>query len=337
MQRRAAAIYVVFFVVVAIAAYSLTTVAEKPSVSVEGESYSQGDPIPAGGTQWTVNVADGSGNVSSTNDSARFTTSFSNNTSLAFQNGMYRPAPNGSSGGAGTASTGTTSGAGTTGTSTSGPSTSATTGGEGTSAASSTPGTEFRVVIPNASAGNASGGNASGGNASAANVASFTLRQEFDTAARLRADPAVADTTLSGANDTEYVRYRNGTTQTLDAYLPEPTTRNVSVGDRFPYQNNSSRVESINSSGVTLAWRASLTRSQELAAGENVTLGGTTYVAQFPQNDSVVLSQNVSGYQAEQEALDHFNDRMLGLWGVVIISLFAAILVLAMAYLPVRG
>ncbi|WP_160134398.1 hypothetical protein [Halococcus salsus] len=333
MQRRAAAIYVVFFVVVAIAAYSLTTVAEKPSVSVEGESYSQGDPINASGTQWTVNVADGSGNVSSTNDSARFTTSFSNNTSLAFQNGMYRPAPNGSGEGAGTASTGTTSGAGTTGTSTSGPSTGATTSGGATNgASSSTPGTEFRVVIPNESA-----GNASGGNASAANVSSFTLRQEFDTAARLRADPAVADTTLSGANDTEYVRYRNGTTQPLDAYLPEPTTRNVSVGDRFPYQNNSSRVESINTSGVTLAWRANLTRSQELAAGENVTLGGTTYVAQFPQNDSVVLSQNVSGYQAEQEALDHFNDRMLGLWGVVIISLFAAILVLALAYLPVRG
>lgn len=336
MQRRAAAIYVVFFVVVAIAAYSLTTVAEEPSVSVEGESYAQGDSIAAGGTQWTVNIADGSGNVSSTNDSARFTTSFSNNSSLAFQNGMYRPAPNDSSEGAGTASTGTTSGAGTTGTSTTGPSTSATTSG-GTSASSSTAGTEFRVVIPNESAGSASGGNASGGNASAANVSSFTLHQEFDTAARLRADPAVADTTLSGANDTEYVRYRNGTTQTLEAYLPEPTTRNVSVGDRFPYRNNSSRVESINTSGVTLAWRANLTRSQELAAGENVTLGGTTYVAQFPQNDSVVLSQNVSGYQAEQEALEHFNDRMLGLWGVVIISLFAAILVLALAYLPVRG
>lgn len=326
MQRRAAAIYVVFFVVVAIAAYSLTTVAEEPSISLEGQNYSQGDPITAGGTQWTVNVSDGSGSVSSTNDSARFTTSFANNSSLRFQNGMYRPAPNGSEGGASEGTTaGTTSGAGTTSAGTASTTTGTTAGTD--ASGSGTAGTEFRVVIPNAS----------GGNGSAANVSSFTLRQEFDTAARLQSDPAVADTTLTAANGTEYVQYRNGTTQRLNAYLPTPTTRNVSVGDRFPYQNNSSRVDAINTSGVTLAWRGSLTRSQELAPGENVTLGGTTYVALFPQNDTVTLSQNVSGYQAEQEALDHFHERILGLWGVVIISLFAAILVLALAYLPVRG
>ncbi|WP_256685901.1 hypothetical protein [Halococcus qingdaonensis] len=328
MQRRAAAIYVVFFVLVAVGAFSLTTVAQEPSVSVAGQNYSQGDTLSAGGTEWTVNVNDGEGNVSRVNESARFTTSIANNSSLLFANGEYRPAPNGSDGGAGT------------GTGSPSPSATATSGGSGTSlatgeTASNDSATRFRVVIPNATAGNASGGNASGGNAT--NVSSFTLRQEFVTSQRLRQDSSVADVALTGENGTQYVRYRNGTTQPLDEYLPTPEVRNVSVGDSFPYENNSSSVASVNTSGATLAWEGNLTRSTELKDGENATIGETTYVAQFPTNSTVTLSQNVSGYQAEQAKLDEFNNRILGLWGIVIISLFAAILIVALAYMPVRG
>ena len=328
MQRRAAAIYVVFFVLVAIAAYSLTTVAEEPTISVEGRSFSQGDTIRAGGAEWTFNVSDGSGELSTVNESARFTAGLANNSSVVFRNGAYRPAPNGSGGG------------GATGTGTGSPSPSLTTtpGTVGTSAPTAgggdSPGTRFRVVIENVSAGNASGGNASG---NASNITSFTLRQQIDASARLRADPAVADTTLTAANGTQYVRYRNGTTQPLEAYLPAPETRNVSVGASFPYQNNSTTVSRINSSAATLAWEGELTRTQEFEEGTNVTLGGTTYVAHFPQNSTVVLSQNVSGYQAEMAEIQDFNQRILGLWGIAIISLFAAILIAALAYLPVRG
>jgi hypothetical protein len=332
MQRRAAAIYVVFFVLVAIGAYSLTTVAQAPSVSVEGQNYSQGDTFPAGGTEWTVNVNEGEGNVSTVNESARFMASIANNSSLVFADGAYRPVPNGSGGGAGT------------GTGSPSPSATGTPGTAGTSlptgeTADNDSATRFRVVIPNTTAGNASGANASAGNASgnATNVSSFTLRQQFQTNERLRNDSSVADVALTGENGTQYVRYRNGTTQPLDEYLPEPEVRNVSVGDSFPYKNNSTTVEGINTSGVTLAWEGRLTRSQDFEEGTNVTLGGTTYVAQFPTNSTVTLSQNVSGYQAEQAALTRFNNRILGLWGVVIISLFAAILIVALAYMPVRG
>jgi hypothetical protein len=327
MQRRTAAIYVVFFVVVAIVAFSLITVAEEPSISVEGRTYTQGDTIPAGGTEWTVNVSDGSGQLSTVNESARFTASLANNSSVVFRNGAYRPAPNGSGGG-------------TTGTGTASPSGTGTPGTVGTSiptagGGGSSPATRFRVVIENASAGNASGGNASGGNAS--NVTSFTLREQIDASARLRADPSVADTILTSQNGTQYVRYRNGSTQPLDAYLPTPDTRNFSVGDSFPYKNNSTTVASVNSSATTLAWQGNLTRTQELEEGTNVTLGGTTYVAHFPENSTVVLSQNVSAYQAEMADIEDFHNRLLGLWGVVIISLFAAILIVGLAYLPVRG
>jgi len=340
MQRRTAALYVVFFVVVAIAAYSLTTIAEEPSVSVEGQSYNQGQTISAGGTQWTLNVAGGSGNVSTVNESARFTTSIANNSSVVFRNGTYRPAPNGSDNGTGGETGGTTSGSN----ETEGGTTAGNASGASANESGNATGTEFLVVVPNASSGNASAGNASAGNTSnesaggnATNVSSFALRQQFDTAARLRADPAVADTTLTTDNGTQYVRYRNGSTQQLAAYLPTPRVRNVSVGDSFPYRNNSTHVAAINTSGVTLAWRGNLTRSKELEAGSNVSLGGTTYVAQFPQNDTVVLSQNVSGYLQEEAAVEDFHERVLGLWGIVIISLFAVVILVALAYLPVRG
>ena len=327
MQRRAAAIYVIFFVLVAIGAYSLTTVAQQPSVSVDGQNYSQGDTIRADGTQWTVNVMDGEGNLSSVNESARFTTSLANNSSLLFSEGEYRPAPNGSGGGAGTG-TGSASPSASPG----GPGTPGTTGtgvstGEG---ASNDSATRFLVAVPNASGSNGSGGNAT-------NVTSFTLRQQFETSERLREDPSVADVTLTAENGTQYVRYRNGTSQRLDEYLPAPEVRNVSVGDSFPYKNNSTTVESINTSGATLAWEGRLTRSQDFEEGTNVTLGGTKYVAHFPENSTLTLSENVSGYQAEQAAVAGFNNRILGLWGVVIISLFAAILIIALAYMPVRG
>lgn len=344
MQRRAAAIYVVFFVVVAIAAYSLTTVAEEPTVSIEGQNYTEGDTFRAGGTAWMVNVSGGSGEISSVNQSARFTETLANNSTILFQNGVYRPVPNGSGGGAAGTGTGSASPSGTaTGGGTGTP------GTVGTSAptvpgAAGTSGTVFRVDIENTSAsgGNASGGNESGenasGNASGTNVTTFTLREGIDVESELQADSDVENALLTDENGTRYVQYRNGTTEPLDEYLPEPETRNVSVGDSFPYAGNSTTVESVNSSAATLEWRGPLKRSQELEEGANVTLGGTTYVTHFAaDNSTVVLSQNVSGYQAELDEVEHFHDRILGLWGIVIISLFAAILIAGLAYMPVRG
>lgn len=337
MQRRAAAVYIVFFVVVAIAAYSLIAVAEEPTASVEGQSYAQGDTLQAGGQAWTVNVSDGSGEVSRVNESVQFSTSFANNSTLLYQNETYRSAPNGSGGG-GAAGT-TTPGAPTTTT----PSGAVSNGSDGT---------RFQVVIANASGGNASSGNASGnastgntsggnasaGNASTVNLTSFTLRESFDVNERLRADPDVANTALTGVNGTQYVRYQNGTTQPLGEYLPTPKTRNVSVGDEFPYANNSTTVSGVNTSGVSLAWTGPQTESMEIAAGENITVGNTTYVAQFgADNSTVTLSQDVAGYQEELADVQDFHDRILGLWGIIIISIFAAILIAALAYMPVRG
>jgi hypothetical protein len=164
------------------------------------------------------------------------------------------------------------------------------------------------------------------------------LRETFDVTQRLQADSDVANTLLSTDNGTEYVRYRNGTTQPLDEYLPTPETRNVSVGDSFPYQNNSTSVAGVNTTGVSLAWTGSQNESIEIAAGENLTVGNTTHVPQFGANNSTVtLSRDVAGYQEQLADQEEFHDRILGLWGIAVISILAAILITALAYLPVRG
>ena len=354
MQRRAAAIYVVFFVVIAIGAFSLLTVAEEPDVSVEGENYSSGDTLDIGDQAWTVNVSEGSGELSRVNESVRFTTSFANNSTLLFRNGTYRPAPDGSGGGgaAGTTSPGAN---GTTDTNAS-----------STGDANDSAGTRFRVVIANPSGGNTSAGNASAGNASAgstttgnasanasagnesagnasgtdtsaANVTSFTLRETFAIEDLLAADPNVTDATLTDANGTRFVRYQNGTIQPLDGYLPPRETRNVSVGDSFPYRNNSTTVVGVNTSGVTLAQEGNRTETIELPAQENVTVGNTTYVPGFPSDDVLSLSADPAGFQDQQDAVTEFNDRILGLWGIVVLSMLTAILLTGLAYLPVRG
>jgi hypothetical protein len=54
MQRRVAAIYLVFFVVMGASAYSVIAMAEQPTVDIPGQEYENGSTFTAGGTEYTV-------------------------------------------------------------------------------------------------------------------------------------------------------------------------------------------------------------------------------------------------------------------------------------------
>jgi hypothetical protein len=216
----------------------------------------------------------------------------------------------------------------------------------------------FRVLVPNATEASAAGGSgetdesntttAGGGNTSGsgnasggsggANVTTVTLREEFNASVLARQDPAVEDSILTAPNGTRYVRYAsNGTTQPVEEFLPEPEVRNVSVGDSFPYKNNSTTIEAIESGSVTLAWTSPEVITEELEEGTNVTLGGQELVAHFPDDGTLVLSRNVATYQEEVRAVEDYNERLAGFWGIIIISGLTVVLLVGMAYLPVRG
>jgi len=107
MQRRAAAIYVAFFLIVGAASYSLIATAETPAVEFQNPEYelSPDDTFTAGGTEYTVSgisaqyEGGGHGSAASlvregtlawTNESARYTATWENNSTVSYNNNEWR-------------------------------------------------------------------------------------------------------------------------------------------------------------------------------------------------------------------------------------------------------
>lgn len=289
MQRRAAAIYFAFFLVVGAAAYAYIGVAQtsqQPDFSLEGPTLSAEESTTIDGTEYTVTElghAGGGGGghggggggelvatLEWTNDSVRKSATLENGSSTTLD------------------------------------------------------GTDYTVHVANES-----------------DVSTFTLREELNVSAILQNDPAVENTTAT-YNDTEQVVYReNGTIRPLSEYLPEPGTREFSVGDSYQYEDTETTVAEVTPAGVTLEWTASESQSAELQEGANVTLAsGQQYFAHFSDDEehvSLVSVDQYGDYAHTEQARSYFQERLNGLWGIVIISGFAAFLVLSAAYLPNRG
>jgi hypothetical protein len=88
MQRRAAAVSVAVFLVLAAGAYGMIGAAEEPDINVEGEhTLSSGGSFTAGGTTYEISSFNASGQATFqwVNESARLTASLENNTTVAYQ------------------------------------------------------------------------------------------------------------------------------------------------------------------------------------------------------------------------------------------------------------
>jgi len=169
------------------------------------------------------------------------------------------------------------------------------------------------------------------------------LTEEFDVEARLEADPAVANETVTSEGET-FVRYRaNDTLVPLEAYLPEPDVDRFQPGDTIQYSPEENvtvdaNVSAVSESGATIAWRASEEFELDLEEGSNVTMAnGQTFLVHFPTEDRVLLTTQFEEYDHQVELQEDYHERENGLWSVVYVSGFAAMLVLGLAYMPVRG
>lgn len=109
MQRRAAAAYFLFFLVLGASAYSVLALAEQPPVDIEGETYSENDSFSVDDRQYTVtelkaeqSSGDGdghgggggeattySGKLNWTNESAHQTATLENGSSVSYEGGNY--------------------------------------------------------------------------------------------------------------------------------------------------------------------------------------------------------------------------------------------------------
>ena len=289
MQRRAAALYVVFFLVISVASYSLIATAEEPAIEFQNPDYTlqANDTLTVGGTEYTVSSVEatsssggggghgggGGGGIERTatigwtNQSAQYSATWANNSTVTLQNSNYT------------------------------------------------------VLIPNTS-----------------DPSSFTLQNEVNRTQILQNDSQADDQTIT-RNGSEYVVIEdaNGTRLVpADQYFPEPTNRTVNEGQTIDYNGNQSTVANVTNQSATLRWTAPRNNTVEVSDNANVTLGGTTYLAHFQNNQTFVLTQDFGAYNEQTAEIDRYHKYLQGLWGVSIVAGVAAVLVAGIAYLPSR-
>ncbi|WP_135664882.1 hypothetical protein [Halorhabdus rudnickae] len=352
MQRRAAAIYIALFLVVGAGAYGFMGVTEEPSVSLAGDAYAAGDTLSVGDRTYTVaSVDDGSGELTWRNPAAEFSATLENGTTVSpltltwdgqaarwsstladgaeistadgtFQLGVNTSTdpPTATLEPVGNDSETATIAVGDTLNYRGNETTVTTVDAEGVTL---TWGEPYLVSVPNAT-----------------DPDSVSFHQQFDVSTRLVNDPAVYNETVTVDGVKSVVWRANDSTTPLATYLPEPDTASLSEGATLTYEGSTVTVGNITAGTVPLSWSDERTNTISLSEGANVTLNGQSYFAHFPGSSSVQILQHgedYESYQQQLEEIDYYHERMLGLWGVAILSLLAAILLLGLAYLPVRG
>ncbi|WP_224333493.1 hypothetical protein [Haloprofundus halobius] len=285
MQRRAAAISVAFFLLVGAASYSLIATAEEPTIQFENAEHElqEGDQFTEGGQQYTVTSLDAqmeggghgtaaelsrTGELQWTNDSAQFSQTWENNSSVEVSNESYR------------------------------------------------------VVIANES-----------------DPDTVTLREELNETALLQANESVDNETVTRDGE-EYVVYNDGsgnpTLIPTEQFFPEPSSTQYDEGQQFDYQGNQTTVDNVTASEATLTWTGTQNNTAELEDQANVTVGDQQYLAYFPSNETVYLTQNRQSYQAQQQDIATYDRQMKGLQGVTLLSGATIVLLIGLAFLPSR-
>lgn len=265
MQRRATAVSVALFVLLAAGSFTLLGAAEQPDVALEDPEYSVSaeDEETIGGTTYTFTEVGGdSATATWTNESGQYTESWAAGDTVVYK------------------------------------------------------GDNYTVAIPEDS-----------------DPTYFELR-EVQTVDK----PTVEQ------NGTTYVVVEEDGDKTLvprDEYLPVQTVYRFEVDDRIerPDNDNETRVGAISSSSVTIEWFAPKTNEITFSEGENTTIGDTDYLAHFEQvggTNVLELTTDYEDYHADVDAQNYFQERMAGLWGVILLSLSAAALLVMLALLPSR-
>lgn len=349
MQRRAGAIFVVFFLVVGAGAYGVLSLSEEPSVSLPGETYGAGETVSIGDQTYTVqSVSEESAALSRRNRSARYTAEISNDTTVspfdlswdgqrgrwdetlaegttvAYQDGTYRielnttaEPPTARLVNVENASVNETVAVGDSVTYRENETTITAIDESGVTVAWAVP---YRTLVGN-------------------DTDRVRFVQQFDVDARLASDPAVYDETVTVAGVRSVVQRADNATMPLQGYLPSADTATFREGDQLTYEGNETTITDISSERVLLAWTGERTETVDLAEGENVTLAGQSYFAHVPDPSTVqiLLSESYPSYQQQLEEIEYYHERANGLRGVVILSALAAILLVALASLPVKG
>lgn len=173
-----------------------------------------------------------------------------------------------------------------------------------------------------------------------ANDTTITLREAYDVEAMLAADDDV-ENELARYQGEPHVVYRNSDRlEPLSEYLPARDTATLSLDETFDYRGNATTVTEVGTDAATFQWTHPAPTDATLTEGGNVTLAdGAGYFAHFRSDQSVTLvsQDQYDDYATTVADQDYFDERIIGLWGVSLLSFVAAIVLLPSAYMPVRG
>lgn len=354
MQRRAAAIYAAFFILVGLGAYAFVGIAEQPTVSLSGDEYAAGATLDVGDRTYTVEGVDAdadSGTLAWRNESAvfsvmfendttvsplevqwdgqraRWSSTFANGSTLPYENGTYRVETN-TSAEPPTATLRHVENASMNESVAVGD-TLAYQGNETTVTAIDADGVSltwaepYLVAVENAT-----------------DPSAVTFIQRFAVEDRLARDDTVYDGTVTVDGVESVVHRADNATTPLEAYLSAPDTATFEEGETIHYAGNETTIHAVTPDGVTLAWDGVRTETVRFSEGANVTLAGQPYFTHFSGSSQVQILPRGDAYETYQQQLsdqEYFTERQNGLWGVTILSGLAAAMLLAIAYLPRKG
>jgi hypothetical protein len=171
------------------------------------------------------------------------------------------------------------------------------------------------------------------------NATEFTLVEVLDRQAILGADDAAENETVT-LDDGEYVAVTDGngerTLVPVDEYFPAPEERSHEVGEALQYDGQTVTVDEVTTGGAALVWETTETETVEVAQQSTVTLGGTDYVAHFPDASTLRMSTDIEAYEAQVTDIERFDQYNSGLSRVLVLSVLSSIMLAGLAFIPSR-
>jgi len=163
---------------------------------------------------------------------------------------------------------------------------------------------------------------------------SVTVEEAIDREAVLGADPAADNTTYSGDNG-EFVLVNDERVPVSEYF--DPATVTFTEGETVPYDGQQATLDSVTNGSVTVSWMTDESNSQELVAGDTITLAdNSSYTAYFTGSNTVELTNDAEAYQAAVAEQETFSQHVTGLRWVTFTAGFIAMLLIAFAFLPSR-
>ncbi len=171
------------------------------------------------------------------------------------------------------------------------------------------------------------------------NATEFTLVEVLDRQAILGADDAAENETVT-LDDGEYVAVTDDsgerTLVPVDEYFPAPEQRSYEVGETLGYDGQMVTVDGVTADGAVLVWETTETETVEFSQHSVVTIGGTDYVAHFPDASTLRMSSDIEAYEAQVSEIDQFNQYNSGLSRVLVLSVLSSIMLAGLAFIPSR-